>query len=290
MGRVGHFTTVEGRARYFAAYDEAMRECPPERTELDVPSRYGTVRVYRYGSAGGAPIVLLHGSHASSAMWAPNLPGLIAERTVYTVDTLGEPGRSVQTSPMRDGAERARALEDVFEELGLDGFHLAGLSAGGWQTLNQARHFPGRLASIALFDPANTLGKLTKRFYAGATIAFLWPGDALMKRFLRWCSGNPPSMDVPAAKVLLAGMSEFRTGLPPLAYPDDGVLRSVRLPVFALIGGRSVVHDPEVAAERARTLFPRAEVELWPEATHALVGEQPERTVERLLEFVSDKG
>ena len=266
-----------------------MRECPGERVELDVPSRYGTVRVYRYGDSGRAPIVLLHGASASSAMWAPNLPGLAAERTVYTVDTLGEPGASLQTVPMRDGADRARALEDVFDELGLVGFHLAGLSAGGWQTLNQARHFPGRLASITLFDPANTLAKLTKRFVAGATVAHLLPGDAAMKRFLHWCSGNPPSMDVPAARVLLAGMSAFQPGLPFLSYPGDEVLRAIQLPVLALIGGRSVVHDPEAAAERARSLFPRAEVELWPEATHALVGEQPERTVSRLLEFVAEK-
>ncbi|AXB43592.1 alpha/beta fold hydrolase [Amycolatopsis albispora] len=287
MGRIGHFTTVEGRSRYFAAYEAAMRECPGVRAERDVPSRYGTVRVYRYGDSGRPPIVLLHGSHASSAMWAPNLPGLVAERTVYTVDTLGEPGASVQTVPMRDGADRARALEDVFEELGLTGFHLAGLSAGGWQTLNQARHFPGRLASIALFDPANTLGKLTRRFFAGALAAHLLPGDAAMKRFLSWTAGGGSWPEVPSTRVLLAGMTEFQSGLPFLGYPGDDVLRAVEVPVLVLIGGRSVVHDPEAAAERARTLFRDAEVELWPEATHALIGEQPERAVQRLLEFAA---
>jgi pimeloyl-ACP methyl ester carboxylesterase len=45
--------------------------------------------------------------------------------------------------------------------------------------------------------------------------------------------------------------------------------------VLALIAGRSVMLDAATAASRARNLLPRAQVELWPEASHAINGEYP---------------
>jgi pimeloyl-ACP methyl ester carboxylesterase len=60
----------------------------------------------------------------------------------------------------------------------------------------------------------------------------------------------------------------------PKMFTDDQ-LRSLDLPVLALIAGRSVMHDAARAAARARNLLPRGQVELWPGASHAINGEYP---------------
>jgi hypothetical protein len=127
------------------------------------------VRVHRHhGPDGGSPIVLLHGRNATMAMWAPNVAALATAHPVYTVDTLGEAGRSVQTLPIRSGADHAVWLEDT-------------------------------------------------------------------ERFLFWVSGGP-RMDTPVARLLMAGMREYRAMLPMPTYAADDVLRSVRTPVLALLG------------------------------------------------------
>ena len=53
------------------------------------------------------------------------------------------------------------------------------------------------------------------------------------------------------------------------------------VPVLALIAGRSVMLDAARAAARARNLLPRGQVELWPEASHAINGEYPTEITER---------
>jgi pimeloyl-ACP methyl ester carboxylesterase len=52
-------------------------------------------------------------------------------------------------------------------------------------------------------------------------------------------------------------------------------LRSLDLPVLALIAGRSVIHDAHRAAAAATRLLPRGRVELWADASHAISGEYP---------------
>lgn len=62
----------------------------------------------------------------------------------------------------------------------------------------------------------------------------------------------------------------------------------MRVPVLAMFGARSVVHDPILAANRLRALLPHADVETLPDAGHYLFLRQDDRDriIERVLEFV----
>jgi hypothetical protein len=55
-----------------------------------------------------------------------------------------------------------------------------------------------------------------------------------------------------------------------------------------VIGGRSRTHRPRQAYDRARSLLPDVEAELWPEGSHALNGQCAEQLNTRVLEFITD--
>jgi pimeloyl-ACP methyl ester carboxylesterase len=287
MTGIGCFTTPEGRARYFACYDEAIALLPQPREQTDVDTSYGQVRVYRHGPSHGSAILLLHGMAATSAMWEPNVAALAAAHPVYTLDTLGEPGRSVQSLPIRNGVAQAGWLDETLKALGLSGVHLVGVSAGGALAFNQAVHRPARVASVTLIEPAQVLARFSAKFLLAAVLRRL-PGvrSVATDRFLSWVSGGSP-MDTPIARLLAAGIREYQIRLPMPGYASDDVLRSVQLPVLALLGGRSVVHDSQRAAERARSLLPRGQAEVWPEASHSLSADAADRVNDRILHFVA---
>jgi pimeloyl-ACP methyl ester carboxylesterase len=98
---LGHFTSAAAKDRFVTAYDRAMADLPPPQRTLDVRTRFGVVRVYRFAGAQPtkAPLVLLPGRASASPVWADNLPALLKLRSVYTIDLLGEPGLSIQDSP-----------------------------------------------------------------------------------------------------------------------------------------------------------------------------------------------
>ena len=104
------------------------------------------------GNPAGEPMILVHGFGGDKDNWplmarelsrdfrliAPDLPAFgDNERT---------PGKDYRP------AEQAKNLNDFVNALGLDRFHLAGNSMGGYIALEYALAFPGRLKSMALLN------------------------------------------------------------------------------------------------------------------------------------------
>jgi pimeloyl-ACP methyl ester carboxylesterase len=279
---VGRFRSGSGRARFRAAYEAAMAELPePDRT-ADVPTSSGTVRAYRFGPAcAGPPLVLLPGMGASTPMWAGAVDGLRRIRPVVALDLLGQPGLSVQTRALRGPADHARWLGEALDGCGVGRAHLLGVSFGGWCAVNLAHHAPDRVASLLLLDPAHTFGRIGPRAVLFALVATV-PGtpQRLRDRGLRWIGGGADPGDSATGRMIAVAMREYRSAPPAWRYPTDDQLRAITAPALVVIAGRSVIHRPARAAARAR-LLPRARVELWPDASHALSGEFPQRVVER---------
>ncbi len=285
--KVGHFRSEAARAHYLFIYRSAMTELGPHDS-FDVPTLFGTVRVYRFdGPSHGTPVVLLPGRNASTPMWRVNIPALLEQRPVICLDLLGEAGLSVQHKPIEGPDDEAQWLDETLAGLGLERVHLMGVSIGGWTAVNYAARRTGRTASLALLDPVMTFAPIAIKAVLASPALFL-PGvpDVLRKKVLSWISGGADADDsLPEAALISAGSTDYllRKAMPKPITDDQ--LRSLDIPVLALIAGRSVMHDGQRAAARARNLLPHGQVELWPDASHAINGEYPTEIAERAADF-----
>ncbi|MBW0104357.1 alpha/beta fold hydrolase [Pseudonocardia sp. KRD291] len=281
--RIGHFTSTDGRERFQRDYAAAMALLPKPDGTADANTPFGTVRAYRFGAAGGAPLVLLPGSAAPGAVWAPNVAGLAARRTVYIVDVLGGPGASMQRVPIRTTGDQARWLGAALESLDLRDVHLVGTSMGGWLATALAVRDDERLASVSLFDPAQTLDRiplsLVWRSIGAAPVA---PAP-LRRHFLASLGGGEVDMDDPVARMIDSAMQGWSSALPIPTYPTDAELGRVRVPTLVVVAGRSTILDADRARLRAERSIPDVRAEVWPQASHALTGEFPDAVVESVL-------
>jgi pimeloyl-ACP methyl ester carboxylesterase len=76
----------------------------------------------------------------------------------------------------------------------------------------------------------------------------------------------------------------FRRPATPITPWTDDELAAVRVPVQVLLGGRSP-WDVPAAVERLARVVPGWRVEVLPEAGHALVVDEPDVVLDRLLGF-----
>lgn len=287
--RLGHFRDRAAYEHYLRAYDRALARLPPAAQTRDVPTSFGTVRAYRFGPGDGVPVLLLPGRSSATPMWEANLAGFARHRPVWAVDLLGEPGLSVQTRPLAGADDQAAWLAELLDGLGMNAVHLLGLSIGGWSALNLAARRPGKLASLILLEPACTFAPITWKVVVVSFGAVLPLPGAVRRRILSWIAGGTDvSEDDPVAALISASMRDFTASLPAPAYPTDEQIAGIEVPVLAVIGGRSIVHNGLKAAERARRLLRHGVVQLWPDASHAINGEFPDRIDAQVTDFLAE--
>ncbi|MFB7476280.1 alpha/beta fold hydrolase [Kitasatospora sp. NPDC056184] len=287
--RISAFRNDRARQRFDAAYQRTLAELwPGPRTAIDLPTSFGTTRLYRTGPRHGAhdggrePVVLLPGSGGNALMWHRYVDALARHRPVVAVDTVGEPGASVQSAPIADGRDGAAWLEEVLTGLDTTAAHLVGCSYGGWLALSHRLHHPGRTASLTLLDPAGFAG-LGPRFYAwliagGLAAAAPRPLRPRLARLV----GNSTVLETELMGLMRASTG-FRRVLPVPPVFSDEELRRLDGPALFLLGERSALHDARAVAGRIGRLLPSARVEVVPGAGHALTSDCPELVADRIL-------
>lgn len=287
-GGVGHYRSDAAFAHFRAVYRDGMATLPPVDAQFDVPTAFGTVRAYRFrGPGSGTPVLLLPGRNAPTPMYRSNLPSLLTRRTVYTLDLLGEPGLSVQTAPITGADDQARWLGEALAGLGLDRVHLLGTSIGGWAAVNLAVRCPGPVVSLVLLDPVMTFDGVPVAILP-ASVALTVPGvpGFIRRRVLSWISGGADAGDlVMEARLIDASTTDYVMKLPAPERITDEQLRSLEVPVLALLAGRSVMLHADRAAQRARKALAYGEIEVWPQASHAINGEYPDAIALRAHRF-----
>ncbi|MHC6627152.1 alpha/beta fold hydrolase [Streptomyces globosus] len=290
---VGRYVDDALRDRYFAAADALYAMGAPARFETDVETRFGTTHVYRYGPSDPAaesrtPIVLIHGAGYSSAMWYPNTKGLSLDRPVYALDTPGDAGRSVHREPMWQPERAAQWLDEALDALGLDRVHLVGSSYGGWLVLNQAHRRPGRLASVTALDPGG-LEKVGLRFFAWVFVSLFatFAPKALRPRLAKWL--DQPVIAVPEMRTWIQlGARAYRIRRPAPLPLDEDALRSIRTPLYVIMGKHSLLVHPKRQLERVPRLVPGARAEIITATGHGPQIDHPDVVNARMLSFMED--
>nr|WP_308296675.1 alpha/beta hydrolase [Streptomyces sp. ISL-44] len=288
---VGRYVSDELRERYFAACDAVYALGPAADSETDIETSFGTTHVYRWEPADPAhaartPVVLAHGAGGNSSQWYPNLAALRAERPVYAVDTLGDPGRSVQHTPIHQPERSAQWLNEVLAGLGLERVHLIGSSYGGWLSLNQAHRGPERLASVTLLDPGG-LEKTGARFFVWIFVSLLATiaPKPVRRRVAAWL--DQPVLIVPELRaMIMLSVRAYRIRRPtPLPLTEDE-LRTIRTPLYVLLGEHSLLVRPERQRERVPRLVPGAAVEIIGDTGHGPQIDHADQVNGRMLRFL----
>ncbi|GHJ47705.1 carboxylesterase [Catellatospora sp. TT07R-123] len=284
MKTVGAFTSENARTKFLAAYGHALDRRWPGRATTDVPTAYGTTRVYTCGPDDGTPVVLLPGAGGNALMWHRYVAELGRHRRVIAVDPVGDPGGSVQDRPIEGAEDITRWLGELLTRLDVPRAHFVGCSYGGWTALQYAIRNPAAAASLTLLDPAG-FGKITGRFIAWVIVgglAGLSPRP-MRHRAAGWVrNATLRDDDVMGLAAVTMG---FRRRLPVPPPLTDEELRQLTTPALVLLGEHSQLYDAAAVAQRIRTLT-RAEVDLVSGAGHDLPMSCPDQILDRTGAFL----
>lgn len=195
-------------------------------------------------------------------------------------------GRYVNEAVVHQPERAAQWLDEALEGLGLDRVHLIGSSYGGWLTVNQALHRPGRLASVTLLDPGG-LERVGLRFFAWLFVNLFatCAPKALRPRLAAWL--DQPVLVVPELRAMVRlGVRAHRIRRPSPLPLTEAELRSIRTPLYLLLGKRSLLVHPQRQKERVPRLLPGARVEIVADTGHGPRIDHAESVNSRMVSFL----
>ncbi|MEV6267858.1 alpha/beta hydrolase [Kribbella sp. NPDC051936] len=286
---VGHWNSASGYDDYRSKYDAAMRDVPAPATVHDIRTEFGLVRVYRFTGAQGNrhPLVLLPGTSSGTPVWADNLKSLLAITDGYAIDLLGEPGMSIQSKPITSDADKAAWLDQTLAALPEKRFNLLGLSIGGWTAMNLAVRLPDRIATVTTLDAVYVYDGLPLEVVIRSLPATVkWLPRSWRDNFNSYTAGGKPVEHVPVADMIESGMKNYTMRQPQPHRITEEQLADLPMPVLAIIAGRSVMHDPAKARSTAERALRTKTVAFYPDASHAVNGEYPDRIASDLRGFL----
>lgn len=286
---ISHWADDRAAAAYRSAYARSLELWPTAHRASFVDTPFGRTHVVESGAQSGKPVVLLHAASLSATQWYLQADGLGAGRHLFAIDIMGDIGLSEQAAPMRTRQDAADWLAATIHALRLESPALIGSSFGGFLATNLAALRPGVAGSLVLLAPAATIRPFRPLANLMIRTGSLLPLPMTVEPGLRgmMSGGLPDARIVAQMRAGVRGFRYDRHGIYPSELPDDELVR-VDCPVLVLLGDREMIYDPAMAAERARRVLPRADVEVMSGVGHLLGMQQPAYVNARIIRFLTD--
>lgn len=292
--RIGGFKTDAMREDYEAVYEGIRSQhWPVPHEDIDLETIYGDTRVRRSEGGDGTPLLMIHPTTGSSLGWYPIVEPLTEARDVYTPDTIGTCGMSVQRAPITSVDELVTWLDEVIDRLELERVHLLGYSEGGWIAGSHAALSTrrDRLASITLVEPGGAIERIPTLFLIqmiARAMRAMASRDrtAALARFNTWLNGDFELTDA-QVELLEVSMGTYHQRLPRPGRLDDDQLRRITPPTLLMMAEDTKLYDPTKVANRARALIPDLTIHITPNAGHGLVFQCPEELTGHINTFLA---
>jgi len=250
----------------------------------------GEVKIYYEEKGSGPPIVFLHGFTLDRRMWRRQVEYFADDYRVIVYDSRGH-GKSSCPETGYSRADLVRDLHDFSQKMGLDKFHVVGLSMGGATALGYAIDFPETLLSLTLVDTAAGGYRPPPRYRDVRDIARQKGVEEARRRWMKSALFYFINRD----KDLYAELKEIIEGhcghlwLDPKrgqydVRDDVALAHKIEIPTMIFVGEKDRFFIPLACLLHDK--IDGSELEVIPDVGHMLNMEAPRRFNNRLKQFL----
>jgi pimeloyl-ACP methyl ester carboxylesterase len=254
-----------------------------------VDTRYGQTHVIASGDPPSPPLMMTHPMGVGGFAWSSIIAALSEHRRAYSLDTIGDVGKSVLADPdlyPKNGCDYSAWLDDGFTGLSVTSADMVGVD--GWvdrdepcdlrarppATVGPAR--PDGVGAVAghARGPRPVMSQRLRPTAAKLDAIItrsLGPGEQVNREFRPW--------------MRIMGYTKARVGQP--FHIPARQLRMISAPTLLFFGGKDgLVGSVSAAARGARRNITGCEIEVLPNAGHVMSVDEPDVVGPRIVEFL----
>ncbi|MFN3556660.1 MAG: alpha/beta fold hydrolase [Bacteroidales bacterium] len=167
------YITDQNKERIDSMYNRRLEIWSEPYQIKDIETSYGRTNIIVSGKEGSPALFLIHAMGVTATMWFPNIHELSKSFRVYSINTIGDIGKSEYRLDKLDdypknGEQYAHWLSEICDALNLSRVHVVGSSMGGWIAMNFAVYQAQSIDKLVLLGPmglkANYLRVMGKLF------------------------------------------------------------------------------------------------------------------------------
>ena len=250
------------------------------------------------GDADGVPLLLLHGSHASSRWWEPFFA--ILPDSIYAVaPDLRGCGQSSHSQSGYEIAEQAADLAGLVEALQFSEFDLIGHGSGGAIAIEYALRHRERLHSLILVDSVPIEGAFTP-LQGLQLLSQMRTDRSLLRQALAALmpTAPPPTMTESEFEAFFDLLVDETANMAPAAFTAVAEALSrwnrldeaqrLTLPTLLLLGTEDIIVEREQATRSLLAIPGAANLEILRGVGHSPMIESPVTLAERIIDFIAE--
>lgn len=252
----------------------------------------------RYLDVGsGTPVVLIHGLAGDYTAWLAQVEALRSTHRVIAFDNRGA-GQSTQVDEPVSTADLAVDTLGLMDHLKIDRAHVVGRSMGGAVAQHMALMAPQRVATLTLCASFARLDPLGRRVLSNMREALEWRmswsdhARHSVQNFVSADFFNHQPERVAAIEKLIGGETRL-----PACYSRQNEacqehdtldrLRDILQPTLIMAGANDPICSLTATAMMTNG-FPNARTEIFDNASHFFLMEQPEKFMRLLTKWLHD--
>lgn len=283
------FDSLDKKELYLKSYDNTLKLWDVPFEEINVMTSYGFAQVIVCGPKTAEPLVLFHGTDASSTMWYPNVKELSKKYRIYAIDFPLEAGKSVSNRIKLTNKQTSHFYNEIFKHFQLKNINLLGVSRGGWVVTYLALQPDIDIKKLILLSPAQTFKGVANlgKVLTGINLK-MFPSPKSTNRFFKAFSYDPDKINVVFKDQLYLaykyGSSKPRLlNMLPFSKKE---LMSLKIPVLILIGDHDIVNNEKIFI-KAHKFIPNVETDVVKDAGHFMSIDQSEIINKKVVEFLN---
>lgn len=243
------FKTEEGRQKILSVYDMVMSTWQVEYKDQYIDTSFGTTHLIECGDPSKEQILLFHGSSSNSLMWLADMVELSQHFHVYSVDILGEAGKSDPVRLNLHNSDYSEWVKELLIKLNIQKTQLLGNSLGGWVSLKFATTCPDAVSKIVLIAPSGITEVKPSFMETMMTCAMKGPEGMLELNKMIYGVNELPQQVIDFTNLVMENFNPIVEALP--LFPSE-VLQKLTMPVLYIAGENDILFDSQKAAEILR--------------------------------------
>jgi abhydrolase domain-containing protein 6 len=290
---VGCTSFKQGMFDFMISADRSRSELKPGIVQIQ-----GQTMAYLERAGKGETIVLIHGYTANKDNWTRFVRYIPKEYRVIAFDMPGHGDNDKSVDKTYSIDYMVSNLDQAVNSLGIQKFHLAGSSMGGWISIFYATQYPQKVISVCVLDNAGLMNVSPQPSDLQLEVSkghnpFIITSRDNFDEFLKYAFYKQPFYPWPIVSVLsdrAIASNDFyqKVGNEFLNQSTDiyPLLAGINTPVLVIWGDKDrILHVS--TTEVLKKSLPNSEIVIMKDCGHLPMMERPEETAGYYVSFLS---